>query len=178
MTRPERASFKRTVACFGLCFLLAGCVLQSRTPVFSEGEAGALPIALGTRFVMENHDKAGWTKEDGNFSLQPRGKHYVASDGNKKSDVEALFVPLGNNWWVMQAAEAGGAGVYMLAEWKGGALLLHPLECTDLKSQPTAATAISFEGDDCYLKGKPSVEYFLQFTTGTTPAKMRLTPQK
>ena len=169
---------KTVSACICLCFLLAGCVLQSRAPVFSESDAGALPEALGTRFIMENHDKAGWTKEEGNFTLQPEGKHYVASDGDKKSDVEALFVPLGNNWWVVQAAEAGGLDDYVLAEWTGGALLLHPLDCADMKSQSSAAAAISFEGDDCYLKGTPDLDYFRQFTTGTTPATMRLTPVK
>ena len=169
---------KKVLVCICMCFLLAGCVLQSRTPVFSESDAGALPIALGTRFIMENHDKAGWTKEEGNFTLQPEGKHYVASDGDKKSDVEALFVPLGNNWWVMQAAAPGDPNVYMLAEWTDGALLLHPLDCADLKSQPSAAAAVSFEGDDCYLKGTPGLDYFRQFTTGTTPATMRLTPGK
>ena len=178
MTGPVGAVYKRTLASVGLCFLLAGCVLQSHTPVFSESDAGALPEALGTHFIMENHDKAGWTKEEGNFTLRPEGKHYVASDGNMKSDVEALFVPLGNNWWVMQAAAVGDPNVYMLAEWTGGTLLLHPLDCADLKSQPSAAAAISFEGDDCYLKDKPGAEYFLQFTTGTTPATIRLTPLK
>ena len=178
MTGPAGAVYKRTLASVGLCFLLAGCVLQSRTPVFSESDAGALPEALGARIIMENQDKAGWTKEEGTFTLRPEGKHYVASDGEKKSDVEALFVPLGNNWWVVQAAAVGDPDSYMLAEWAGGALLLHPLDCTDLKLQPSAAAAISFEGDDCYLKDKPGVEYFRQFTTKATPATMRLTPVK
>jgi len=171
---------KTVSACICLCFLLAGCVLQSRTPIFSESDAGALPEALGTRFIMENHDKAGWTKEEGTFILRPEGKHYVASDGDgdKKSDVDALFVPLGHNWWVMQAAAAGDPNVYMLAEWTDGALLLHPLDCADLKSQPSAAAAISFEGDECYLKGTPGLDYFRQFTTGSAPATMRLTPVK
>jgi hypothetical protein len=167
---------KSILACICLSMLLSGCVLQSRTPIFSESDAGALPEALGTRFIMESHDRAAWTKQEGIFILRPEGQHYVASDGDKKSDVEALFVTLGSNWWVMQATAAGDPNVYMLAEWTGGALLLHPLNCSDLKSQPSAAAAISFEGDDCYLKGKPGVEYFLQFTTGTTPATMRLTP--
>ena len=121
---------KTLLACICLSFLLAGCVLQSRTPVFSESDAGTLPITLGTRFIMENHDKAGWTKEEGNFTLQPEGKHYVASDGEKKSDVEALFVPLGNNWWVVQAAAVGDPDSYMLAEWADGELCRNPYSGT------------------------------------------------
>jgi len=42
MTGPVGAVYKRTLASVGLCFLLAGCVLQSHTPVFSESDAGAL----------------------------------------------------------------------------------------------------------------------------------------
>ena len=161
-----------------LCLMLCGCVLQSHTAIFSESDGGPIPAALGTGLMMEEHGKAGWTKEEGTFTLQAEGKHYVASDGDKKSDVNALFVPLGNNWWVVAVAGVGDPNAYVLAEWTGSALLLRALDCAALKLQPSAAAAISFEGDDCYLKDKPGVDYFRQFTTGTTPATMRLTPMK
>jgi hypothetical protein len=166
---------KRLIIFIGMGFLLTGCVLQSRTAVFSESDGALLPKELGTQFVIENLDKGVWTKEDGTLTLSPTGHHYLATDGKKKDTIEALFVPLDKNWWVMQATETPGKpSTYILAELDGTALLLHPLFCADLKKQSTAADSISFEGEDCYLKDGQGVGYFKTLVTGIEPAKMRM----
>ena len=165
---------KRLLIFISMGFLLAGCVLQSRAPLFSEGDGALLPHALGTSFVMENLDKDMWNKEEGTLTLSPTGHHYIATDEKKKDEIEALFVPLDENWWVMQAQEKGKPSVYILAQLDGNALLLHPLYCDDLKKQTTAAAEISFEGEDCYLKGGQGVAYFKALVPCVEPAKMRM----
>ena len=45
---------KAALVCICLSFLLAGCVLQSRAPVFSESDAGTLPEAPDMRPSVTN----------------------------------------------------------------------------------------------------------------------------
>ena len=155
-------------------FLLAGCVLQSREPVFSENDGSPLPANLGNHFVMENFDDGAWAKEEGSITLKAIGHHYVATDEAKKDEIAALFVPLDKNWWVMQAQEKDKPSVYILAKAEGNTLLLNLLTCEDLKLKPSAAVEISIEGDDCYLKGRQGIDYFKALMASATPAKMRL----
>jgi hypothetical protein len=165
---------KKVLILLGMGLLLAGCVLQSRQPAFSESQGAPLPRELGQRFVMENLEDGAWKREEGTLFLRPSGRHYLASDNKKKDEIEALFVPLDENWWVMQAREKGKPSTYILAEVEGNALLLHPLYCDDLKKQPAAAAAINFEPVDCYLKAGQGVAYFKSRVAGVEPAKMRM----
>jgi hypothetical protein len=170
---------KRLLIFIGMGLLLTGCVLQSRDPVFAESDGALLPASLGSSFVMENLDKDMWNKEEGTLTLRPEGHHYLATDEKKKSSINALFVPLDKNWWVMQATEEKGKPeTYILAEVTDKALLLHPLFCDDLKEKPAAADAISFEGQDCYLKGGQGADYFKALMAEQKPAKMRMVSVK
>ena len=165
---------KRLLIFIGMGLLLTGCVLQSHEPLFSESDGAPLPEALGKHFVMENFDDGAWAKEEGSITLKAVGHHYVATDEAKKDEIAALFVPLDKNWWVMQAQEKDKPSVYILAKAEGDTLLLNPLTCEDLKLKPTAAAEISFEGDDCYLKGGQSIDYFKALMAAAKPAQMRL----
>jgi hypothetical protein len=170
----KQLMLKRLLILIGMGLGLAGCVLQSHQPLFSENDGVSLPKALGTHFVMENFDDGAWAKEEGSITLKAIGHHYVATDEAKKDEIAALFVPLDKNWWVMQAQEKDKPSVYILAQAEGNALLLTPLTCEDLKLKPAAAAEISFEGDDCYLKGGQGVDYFKALMTTAKPAQMRL----
>lgn len=165
---------KRLLILIGMGLGLAGCVLQSHQPLFGESDGVSLPAALGKHFVMENFDDGAWAKEEGSITFKATGHHYVATDEAKKDEIAALFVPLDKNWWLLQATEPGKPSAYILAELSGDALLLRPLACEDLKQNPAAAAEISFEGDDCYLKGGQGLAYFKALITGAAPAKMRL----
>ena len=165
---------KRFLICLGMGFLLAGCVLQSHQPLFAESDGAMLPENLGTTFVMENLDKDMWNKEEGTLTLRPVGQHYMATDEKKKDEITAMFIPLDKNWWVMQAQAKDQSSVYILAEYDGDALLLRPLLCDNLKKQPAAAAEISFESDDCYLKGGEGIAYFKSLVASADPAKMRM----
>ncbi len=169
---------KRFLICLGMGLGLAGCMLQSHRPLFSESDGVPLPKVLGTHFVMQDFDNGTWNDEEGSITIKASGRHYLASDEAKKDEVAALFVPLSPNWWVLQAKEKDEPNVYMLAELSGKNLLLHALACEDLKKLAAAAAEISFEGDDCYLKGGAGLDYFKQMITSVEPAKMRLVPWK
>ena len=170
---------KRLTLVIGMGLLLTGCVLQARDPVFAESDGALLPASLGTSFVMENLDKDMWNRDEGTLTLRPEGHHYLASDDKKKDVINALFVPLDKNWWVMQATEEKGKPeTYILAEVTDNALLLHPLFCDDLKEKPAAADAVSFEGQDCYLKVGQGADYFKALIAEQKPAKMRMVSVK
>ncbi len=156
-----------------LAFVLAGCVLQSATPNFKESDGVALPAAFVTTFVTENFSNGAWKAEEGSVRFTASGQHYVATN-EKAETIDVLFAALGKTAWVMQAAEKDKPSAYVLVEAKDDALLLRPLFCDDLKKQEPVAKLVRFEGSDCFLKGKASLEVFKMLAAIAAPAKMRL----
>jgi hypothetical protein len=163
----------RYVAFVVLSLCLSGCVLQSKTPNFTEARGVALPKEFGTRFMLENFSDGAWTSEDGAVSFVAEGKHYVARNA-KADEIEVLFVGMREGAWVMQAAEKGKPSAYVLADIEGDALMLRPLFCDDLKKRGDVKALVRFEGSDCFLTGSAGLDVFKMMAAKVGAAKIRL----
>jgi hypothetical protein len=161
------------IAGIALAFLLAGCVLQSGKPNFKDSEGAVLPAGFVTTFVTENFTNGAWKAEEGSISFAASGKHYVAKN-EKAETIDVMFVALGKDAWVIQAAEKDKPSAYVMVEAKDDTLLLRPLFCDDLKKQEASAKLVRFEGSDCFLKGHVGVDVFKTLGAKAGDAKMRL----
>ena len=150
---------KRLLVLAAAALLLAGCVLQSRTPLYDDKLA---ELALGDKggpAKLWNRDKGSWVAEKDKVEINVRGRHYEAvSEG---STIVLRFVKISGSTYVMQAEETGKPAVYLLAEVKGAAAEVRPLACKDMKADAQFSKWISYEGDDCYIKpGAPAATLF------------------
>jgi hypothetical protein len=116
-----------------LILTLAGCVLQSKEPVFSDEQAslvfGAVPVTMRSYSWKDG----GWVEEKENLALTVEGRHYVAKEDGDTAGL--AFIPLSGGWFAVQATEEGKAVNYTLATVKDGAAVFHLLECDALKKR-------------------------------------------
>ncbi len=142
-----------------LVLSLAGCVLQSKEPVFSDEQAslvfGAAPVTMKSYSWKDG----GWVEEKENLALTVEGRHYVAKED--KSTAGLAFIPLSGDWFAVQATEVGKAVNYTLATVKDGVAVFHLLECANLKKRAELDAFISYQRDDCFIKeGAAAMELF------------------
>ena len=139
--------------------ILGGCVLQSRTPLYSDAEAMLALGETGGMVRMSSWKDGKWEPDAELAAIAVTGKHYEATA--KSSTIALTFVPLSGSWFVLQAVEADKPAVYMLAEAKGGAANVRPLSCRDLRKDDRLHAWIDHDGDDCFIKpGAPAQELF------------------
>ena len=134
----------------GLILTLAGCVLQSREPVFGDEQSslvfGAAPVAMKSYSWKDG----GWIEEKETLALTVEGRHYVAKeDGNTAG---LAFIPLSGGWFAVQATEEGKPVNYTLATVADGVAVFHLLECADLKKRAGLEAYITYQRDDCFIK--------------------------
>lgn len=130
--------------------MLAGCVLQSQEPVFSDEQSS---LVLGpSALTMKSYSwKDGqWTEDKERLALTVEGRHYVAKEDNSTAGL--AFIPLTGGWFAVQATEAAKPTNYTLATVKDGVAVFHLLECVELKKRPELEAYISYRGDDCFIK--------------------------
>lgn len=168
---------KRFIATALLSAVLGGCVLQSRAPRFGEAEAVLALGESGGRALMSSWQNNKWVADSEPVEIKVKDHHYeaVAKDGS----VTLQFVPLAGGWFVIQASDPKNPAIYMLAEVKQKAAEARPLACSDLKKSAEAASSISFEGDDCYIK--PEADAKLLFATlmkspGQATSRLEIVP--
>jgi len=156
-----------------LAVMLGGCMLQSRTPLYSDADAELALGAEGGAAAVSNWRDGRWEAESDDVSLGVSGRHYMAK---AQSGAVALhFVPMGGSWYVLQASEPGKPAVYLLAEVTGRSAVTHPLPCSDLKKDPSLTAWISHEGDDCFVvAGIPPHQLFAALLKHPAPASSRL----
>jgi hypothetical protein len=133
-----------------LILTLAGCVLQSKEPVFSDEQAslvfGAVPVTMRSYSWKDG----GWVEEKENLALTVEGRHYVAKEDGDTAGL--AFIPLSGGWFAVQATEEGKAVNYTLATVKDGAAVFHLLECDALKKRAGLEAYVSYQRDDCFIK--------------------------
>ena len=140
----------RIVVLAALILTLAGCVLQSREPVFSDEQSS---LALGASAVtMKSYSwKDGeWTEDKERLALTVEGRHYVAKEDGDTAGL--AFIALSGGWFAVQATEAAKPTNYTLATVKDGVAVFHLLECADLKKRAELEAYISYQRDDCFIK--------------------------
>jgi hypothetical protein len=134
----------------GLVLLLAGCVLQSKEPVFGDEQSslvfGAAPVTMKSYSWKDG----GWIEEKENLVLTVEGRHYVAKEDGDTAGL--AFIPLSGGWFAVQATEAAKPTNYTLATVKDGVAVFHLLECADLKKRAELAAYIDYQRDDCFIK--------------------------
>ncbi len=168
--------FLRLTASLCLCLLLAGCVLQSDAPLFSEEQGALLLKPYGERLSAESYDKGVWKADEGILTLKVNGQHYIASNDKDDKIAEVLFADVGNGLFAMQFKENDKRYSYALLEAKPEGLLVRPLSCGDLEKLAGTAEHIAFKGSDCFVKAKPDADTFKAWAEGLGPATMRLKP--
>ena len=129
---------------------LAGCVLQSPEPVFSDKQSS---LALGASPVtMKSYSwkDGAWAEDKDRLTLAVEGRHYVAKDDNSAAGL--AFIPLSGGWYAVQATEAAKPTNYTLATVADGAAVFHLLECKELKKRAELEAYITYERDDCVIK--------------------------
>ena len=169
---------RQIMLCLFTAVVLAGCVLQSPTPLFDEAKAVPLPKAIGTRFASETFRDNAWQREEGVITFTADGKRYIASNDREATTIDVLFVRLGAASFVMQAVEKDKPAAYVLADIDGDNLNLRPLFCEELQKQAAAAETVRFEGNDCFVKAETGLDAFRGYGQDFGPAKLRLVPLK
>lgn len=149
--------FDRFIALAAAALLLAGCVLQSREPLYTDSQSELALGRIGGTTETANLRDGKWVVDPERAVIAVEGKHYVVRG---KSDVALHLTKLQGSWFVLQAREAQGPAGYMLAQVKEQVATVHPLLCKDLAKKHDASHSISFVGDDCGIN------------TGTDPKKL------
>lgn len=130
----------------------------------------------GHNFATFSFLGGAWKAEDERVSFAPEGKHYIASDG--KSRIAVTFVPLHGHWWVVQAREDGKSPSYSLAEARPGEIVVHPIACKPLRASGEFNDAVTFEGDDCFVKqGTDGLRLFERLSAKPAQATLKLVPR-
>jgi len=163
---------KRLFSGLALCLLLAGCVLQSPEPLFSESDGELALKSFGIEFESYNWTKGAWEREDEALTFVATGMHYVVA--SEKSETQILFVPLADSWWLMQMSEDLKPTYYVLAEAKGQELFVHVLACSDLQQNPAVKVAVRFEGDDCFTAAETGLDFFQTLVANAPAATLKL----
>ena len=149
--------------------LLCGCVLQSRVPLYSDGDGQLILGETGGPAQMSDWRDGKWVADKDQLRISVTAKHY------KAENITMTFVPLKDEWLVLQAVEEGKSAVYLLAQAKGWAVEVWPLACADVKKNAAFATWISYEGDDCFINpGAPAKELFAASLANPGHATSRL----
>lgn len=160
-----------------LLLTLAGCVLQSKEPIFGDEQAslvfGAVPVTMKS-FSWKD---GGWIEEKERIALTVEGRHYVAKED--KSTAGIAFIPLSGGWFAVQATEKGKAVNYTLATVKDGVAVFHLLECSDLKKRAELEAYIRYQRDDCFIKeGAAAMALFGELVKQPGEPSAKLEPVK
>ncbi len=166
----------RLILSFFAALVLGGCVLQSSTPNFDE-KLGTLILGQhGGTYRPFTRDKDTWKLDGEDIKFVAVGKHYVVND-KAKSD-EALFIPISNQWWLIQFQEKGRESGYVLADVQPDAIYIHPLSCDNLKLNVIALKFVTFKSDDCFLAAHTTVSDFKALIPAAGPPLMKLVIKK
>lgn len=164
----------RTFSAVLLMFILSGCVLQSKAPLFGDSEA-KLVFGDGPQVARVFSRKDGaWVDENETVTLTPEGQHYVAMA--KDGAVTLRFIPLQGPRFVVQANEADKPPVYLLADVGRRSADFRVLSCDDLKSNGAISQWVSYQGDDCFVEDHaPRDQLFKAILAMPGEASSRLT---
>ncbi len=131
-----------------LAFGLAGCNLETKTPLFADADAKLL-LTDYPNLAPYERDDGSWKKSTDPLSITPEASHYLVKSGN--SDMVISFVPLEGPWWILQAAETAGS-TYVLVKAEPKELLIYSLECKKLQESGQFSTEIEFKDSSCFVK--------------------------
>ncbi len=155
-----------------MCFL-AGCVIQTKAPLFTDADVTDNPVSGEQAFFKR--ESGEWKRSDETINFEPSAKHFIVRD--KDSEVAVTVVHLSANWFVMQAYEKDKPTIYSLFERQSEGGLIHFLLCEDLKKDATAAAKLNFENDLCILKdGIDAQSYFTNLIASAGEPDIRLVP--
>ncbi len=162
---------------FGLAaaLMLQACVLQSKAPLFAEGDGEMLLSDYGSTFASYTLSKDAWEKEKDTVTFTATGQHYVVKSEKSANDV--LLLPLGGTWWLMQVSETDKETAYVLVDARKDELLVHSLSCDTLKKLEGLPDQISFEGDDCTAGTGMDRQAFTIVAGKLGKAEMKLVPE-
>ena len=165
--------FRSAAVLVSVAFMLCGCVLQSRAPIYDDTSGELVLGRTGGAALMSSWKDGAWVRDQDRVSIAIVGQHYEAQA--ESSTIALTFVKLRPFWFVLQGAESGKPAVYMLAEVKGGEAEIHPLACSDLKKNPAVSKWISHEGEDCFIQpGVPAKELFGKLAENPGEATSRI----
>ena len=132
-----------------VAFGLSGCNLETKKPLFVEGEAKLL-LADYPNLAAYERDDDNWKKSADPLSIRPEASHYLVKSGN--SDMLMTFVPLEGPWWILQATESTGTSSYVLVKAEPKELLIYSLECKKLQESGKFGDVIEFKDSSCFVK--------------------------
>lgn len=169
----------RVLALALVSVLLAGCILQSKTPLIAEAEGqlalGASPVTLAG-FTL----KAGtWNREDGQMVLVPEGNHYRLTDSSLATGTTGTvtFLPLANQRWLLQLSEEQKDSNYLLADIEHSDIYPSPIFCSDVFKQAAFAPLVEGEGMDCKLTAQAArADVLAALSVFSMTRKLKLSP--
>jgi hypothetical protein len=164
----------RVVLAGVVALALSGCILQSRLPLFGDGDAKLL-LADYANLVTFEKTSGDWVKAKDQIVFVAQGAHYTAT--LDKTELDIRFVPIKDSWWVLQAEEASKPAAYLLVEARPAEILFYPIACKTLKDSGSFEKAIEFVDSDCFIK--PDADFrslFSGFTANPGEATTKLVP--
>ncbi len=135
-------------------FLVSACVLHTKTPLFTDGNALPLFGVHPVTFAVFDAKDGKWVANDEPMAtLTPVGRHYDMADPSvyDPGKVDSYyFIPLDDQRLLVQAV-TGGEADYAIATWDGKTLLASLFDCTRLKAHAKADDPVTYDGDSCAL---------------------------
>jgi hypothetical protein len=127
---------------------LAGCNLETKKPLFADGDAKLL-LADYPNLAAHERDGGGWKKSADPLNFTAEASHYLVKSGT--SEMQMSFVPLEGPWWILQAAETTGTSSYVLVMAEPKELLIYSLECKKLQESGKFGGEIEFKDSSCFI---------------------------
>lgn len=142
-----------------LAFGLVGCNLETKKPLFADGDAMLLLAGYPNLAGYERVDGV-WKKGTDSLNFTTEDSHYWIKSGNSahgwdnsgSSNIVVFFVPLEGPWWILQAGENSGSWSYVLVKAEPKELLIYSLECKRLQESGKFANDIEFRDSSCFIK--------------------------
>lgn len=162
--------------------VLCGCVLHSKTPLFSDAEAVPVFGRVPVRFAVFDAQDGAWVASDEPVAtLTPAGRHYEMADPSAADPAKVdsyFFVRLDGKRLVVQVV-TGGEADYAIATWDGKDLLASPLDCARLKTSLKTNDLVGFTGDNCALlpSDTPALTQFGKLALRAGPPTLRFERQ-
>ena len=172
---------------FGLVLavlLLSGCVLHSKTPIFTEADAVPILGHHAHSFAAYDSKDGVWVAmDDPTVRVIPVGRHYTVADPTDVNPTRIdsyAFIPLDAARYIVQASTQGDPGAdYAIATWDGRELRVSPLDCDKLKTSLKTNALVGFLNQSCapYPTAMPPLELFAKLALRAGAPTLRLVRQ-
>lgn len=176
-------TFLRLAVLLAAALTLAGCVLDSKTPLFKDSD-GELALGKGPiTYAGWTLEKDGWKQDGGGktLTITAMGQSYDVAvpegEGKEPSHGTATFVKLDGSHYVVQVVDPESKSAnYAVASIDKDEIYLGLLACTDLEKAAVTGGHIDFEKYSCHARDVSDPTAFFGSIQALAKQEMKLVP--